>query len=62
MILRHALGEDITDLPRESAASGVMMIPIPGNGMFIAASGVEEARATPYVSDSLSAQSPDSEC
>jgi len=58
LILRHALGEDITDLPRESAASGVMMIPIPRNGVFIAASGVEEARAAPYVSDLIISAKP----
>ena len=30
VILRHALGLGLEDLERESTASGVMMIPIPG--------------------------------
>src|SRR5581483_4392543 len=32
LILRHALGEPVEDLPREKASSGVMMIPIPREG------------------------------
>jgi hypothetical protein len=32
LILRHALGLGLDDLARQSTASGVMMIPIPGAG------------------------------
>jgi hypothetical protein len=45
VIVRHALGVGLEDLARESAASGVMMIPIPGAGVLRAVEGQEEARA-----------------
>jgi biotin carboxylase len=44
LILRHAVGEDITALERDGHAAGVMMIPIPGAGMLKAVQGVEKAR------------------
>ena len=43
LILRHALNEDISSLRREADASGVMMIPIPANGIYRGVSGTEEA-------------------
>jgi hypothetical protein len=49
VLLRHALGEDVSAVSRESAAAAVMMIPIPTRGMFRAVSGEEQARAVPYV-------------
>jgi len=51
LILRHAVGEDISGIRRESAASGVMMIPIPSSGIYSAVTGVEDASATPYIND-----------
>ena len=45
LILRHALGEDVSGFERESAASGVMMIPIPRNGIYRGVKGVSEAAA-----------------
>jgi biotin carboxylase len=45
VILRHALGLPLEDLARESMASGVMMIPIPGAGVLRAVEGQQEARA-----------------
>ena len=45
MILRHALGLGLEDLARESTASGVMMIPIPGAGVLRAVEGQQQARA-----------------
>ena len=45
LILRHALGEPVTDLHREPEASGVMMIPIPRNGIYRGVTGVDEASA-----------------
>ncbi len=45
LILRHALGEDVSGLERESAASGVMMIPIPKNGIYRGVRGVADAAA-----------------
>jgi hypothetical protein len=40
LILRHAVGEDIAGIRREDSASGVMMIPIPANGIYNGVSGV----------------------
>jgi biotin carboxylase len=45
VILRHALGLPIDDLRRESAASGVMMIPIPRAGILEELRGQDRARA-----------------
>lgn len=45
VILRHALGLPIDDLRRESAASGVMMIPIPRAGILEEVRGQDRARA-----------------
>ena len=51
LLLRHALGESPVDWHREPDASGVMMIPIPQRGIFRRASGIDEARAVPGVTD-----------
>ena len=51
LILRHALGEDISTWQRESAASGVMMIPVPSSGIFEQVDGVEEAKRVPHVTE-----------
>jgi ATP-grasp domain-containing protein/L-aminoacid ligase-like protein len=51
LLLRHAIGEWSAGWDREPPASGVMMIPIPRRGIFRRAEGVEEARATPLVTD-----------
>jgi len=45
VLLRHAIGEDVSGFARESCASGVMMIPIPRRGIFREVNGVDEARA-----------------
>ena len=47
LLLRHALGEDTRGWRRETAASGVMMIPIPRRGIYKGVDGVEAARAVP---------------
>ena len=49
LILRHALGLPIDDLRRESAASGVMMIPIPRAGILEEVRGQDRARAVPGI-------------
>jgi biotin carboxylase len=51
LLLRHAIGEDVSVYARESVASGVMMIPIPRRGVFKRVDGIEEARAVPHVDD-----------
>jgi biotin carboxylase len=43
LILRHALGEDVSSVERADAASGVMMIPIPKAGIYQSVKGIEEA-------------------
>ena len=45
VLLRHALGEDISGYRRELRASAVMMIPIPARGIFRDVRGVEKAQA-----------------
>jgi len=51
LVLRHALGEDISTLNREQTASGVMMVPIPRGGVYESVDGVEQAAAIPAVED-----------
>ena len=43
LILRHAMGEDLTSCSREPQASGVMMIPIPQAGFYEGVEGIEVA-------------------
>ncbi len=49
LILRHAVGEEVSAIEREQRAAGVMMIPIPGAGMLRAVHGVEEAQSVPHI-------------
>jgi ATP-grasp domain/L-amino acid ligase C-terminal domain 2/ATP-grasp N-terminal domain len=44
LLLRHELNLPGADAPRESAASGVMMIPVPHSGVLERIDGAEEAR------------------
>ena len=45
LLLRHALGMDVSTLTRESVASGVMMMPIPQAGVLKGVRGEREAEA-----------------
>ncbi len=49
LILRHAIGEEISSIRRNDYAAGVMMIPIPSAGMLKGVHGVEEAASIPLV-------------
>ncbi len=49
LILRHAIGEEISSIRRNEHAAGVMMIPIPSAGMLKGVHGVEAAVAVPLV-------------
>jgi biotin carboxylase len=49
LILRYAIGEDISVWQRESLASAVMMIPVPSTGIFEQVSGVDQAKEVPHV-------------
>ena len=51
VLLRHALGESIAGVRRETAASAVMMVPIPERGMLRGVSGEEAARQVGGVSE-----------
>jgi biotin carboxylase len=51
LLIRLALGNDVRDVRREAAASGVMMIPIPQAGIYEGVEGLDAARATPCVED-----------
>ncbi len=51
LVIHLALGTGVERVRREPSAAGVMMIPIPEEGIFRHAEGVDEARATPGVED-----------
>lgn len=51
LILRHAMGEDVSGMRLASGASGVMMIPIERSGIFRGVSGIEEACRVPGVTE-----------
>jgi biotin carboxylase len=51
LILRHAAGEDVSPLPISANARGVMMIPIPGEGVYVNVNGLEEAQSTPGIEE-----------
>jgi hypothetical protein len=53
LLLRHALGLPGSDWPRETCASGVMMIPVPTSGIFERIDGEEAARAIPGITELL---------
>jgi len=46
ILLQHALGHDVSSAQLASGAHGVMMIPIPGEGVYSGVEGVEKARQT----------------
>jgi len=60
VLLRHALGEPVTEVRREANAAGVMMIPIPARGVFRRVDGVDAARAVPGIEDIVVTARPDS--
>jgi biotin carboxylase len=51
LVLRHAIGEDISQWDREPAASGVMMIPVPASGILEKVTGTDEAKHVLHVTD-----------
>jgi biotin carboxylase len=51
LILRHALGEDVSGVRLAGGASGVMMIPIPKGGIYEGVDGVERASAVAGIED-----------
>ena len=59
LLLRHALGEDPAPYRRETAASGVMMIPIPRRGIYRRVGGMDEARQVPGIDEIHISAKPD---
>src|SRR5262249_26050129 len=51
LLLKDALGLDVTREKRERRAAGVLMIPIPAAGVLERVDGLEEARAVPGVEE-----------
>jgi biotin carboxylase len=51
VLLRHAVGESVATVRRESAGAAVMMIPIPGRGMLRAVSGEDAAETIAGVTE-----------
>ena len=51
LIIRQALGEDVSGSAREGAAAGVMMIPIAQAGIYEGVEGVRAAEETPGVEE-----------
>ncbi len=50
-ILLHAAGEDVWRCRLAGGAHGVMMIPVPGEGVFVRAEGIEAARGVAGIED-----------
>ena len=51
LILRHAAGQDVSSVAMPADAAGVMMIPIPREGVYVATEGLERAKSTPGIED-----------
>jgi hypothetical protein len=51
VLLRHAIGGDVSATRRDTSGAAVMMIPIPARGMLRGISGEEAARGVPGVTE-----------
>jgi len=51
LLLRHALGEDVSSATLAPGSHGVMMIPIPHAGVYRGVQGLDDARRVPGVED-----------
>ena len=51
LLLRHALGEDVSKATLAPGSHGVMMIPIPRAGIYRGVEGLEDARKFPGIED-----------
>ncbi|HSF19873.1 MAG TPA: ATP-grasp domain-containing protein [Vicinamibacteria bacterium] len=51
LVLKHAIGEDVRGIRRETRAAGVMMIPIPKGGVLQEVAGLDAAGAVEGVSE-----------
>jgi hypothetical protein len=53
LILRHAAGEAVAGIAMPTPAAGVLMIPIPRAGIYMAAEALDDARASQNIEDIL---------
>jgi len=51
VLLRHAVGQEISAIVRERAVAGVMMIPIPRKGTLKCVHGIDRAAAVPGIDE-----------
>ena len=51
VLLRQALAEPVSEYRREDLASGVMMIPIPNDGLYKNVGGLDSARAVDHIEE-----------
>lgn len=59
ILLRHAMGEPVSRYQLAAESAGVMMIPIPGRGVYKGVSGVEDAALVPGIEDIRITAKPD---
>ena len=59
VLIRHATGEDITAVRRESGGAAVMMIPIPRRGVLKGVTGLDDARTVAGVKEIRITAKPD---
>ncbi len=59
VLLRHAIGGDVSGCTREPGGAGVMMIPIPKRGIYKSVNGEAEARNIPGIYDLRITAKPD---
>ncbi len=53
LILRHASGVEPDSIALGAPAAGVMMIPIPREGIYVGTEGLDQARAQPGIEDAI---------
>ncbi|MCS6952933.1 MAG: ATP-grasp domain-containing protein [Bryobacterales bacterium] len=58
VVLRHAVGEDVSGVSLADGAHGVMMIPVPREGRYEGVQGVEDARAVHGIEDVIITAAP----
>lgn len=51
LILRHAIGEDISQWQREAAGSALMMIPVASTGILESVDGIEDAKSVSHITN-----------
>jgi biotin carboxylase len=60
VLIRHAIGEPVSEFRRMGNSTGVMMIPIPRRGVYRGVKHIEDARQVPGIDDVTITAKPDS--